>query len=617
VALWPSQLVKVRAGKRGSGWAVGHSGVLTALHVVRRHLANPYHPETNAKGIRCVAVTGGPAGEGLFDCAVVWRDEAADLTLLQIAEADRKRWWDRLIDEELTILAATGTDPIYDVSAIGFPDATLDSGAKRPDPDQPTGTLMPSSGVPGRVGFDVGTSTPKDHPLWQGLSGAAVREAVSGRLFAIVVQAVPERASRRLYASPLPDPDTDTEWTQALKQVGATPVLEDRYAPWARRFLACYDSAGRPWLVGQAPQLSDFGVRRARDDLAPSNRPYFPFVGRPEADGIEAALNAALANADAPRMILLVGEPAVGKSRLAAEVVTRMPPLAEYRLIRPVPTQTISDLPEVFRRGRVLLWLDDLHRYPPSYLEEQQVRNLLTNPQLIIVATILRESLGAYSQAQYRTGATDLLNDGTLIARVDISDNPTWYIREDTEPDEADAVRTALAAAAQAGVSLGEYLAACAEPPVVSPPSAADLDGLNKDQIQLLRTSVSTLEDLAARLKELDGATPLSGSRADVFTCAQRSLNRAKGQFRALDQKVSIEAWRPDRRWASRFSDALEQVTRDVQAVEAQWYRATAITRSGRSQQNSQLRSSVHELLGLLEERYPSVFPKDNNSRHR
>jgi hypothetical protein len=590
--------------------------LLTALHVVQRHLANPYHSETNPKGIRCVAVTGGPAGEGLFDCAVVWRDESADLTLLQITEADRKPWWDRLIDEELTILAATGTDPIYDVSAIGFPDATLDSGVKRPDPDQPTGTLLPSSGVPGRVGFDIGTSTPQDHPLWQGLSGAAVREADSGRLLAIVVQAVPDRAARRLYASPLPDPDTNPEWAEALKQVSAVPVLEDRYAPWARRFLACYDSAGRPWRVSQVPQLSDFGVRRARDDLAPNNRPYFPFVGRPEADGIEAALNAALAGIGAPRMILLVGKSAVGKSRLAAEVVTRMPALAEHRLIRPVPTESISDLPEVFRRGRVLLWLDDLHRYPPSYLEEQQVKNLLTNPQLIIVATILRESLDAYSQSQYRTGATDLLNDNALIARVDISETPTWHIREDAGPDEAGAARAALTAAARAGVGLVKYLAACAEP-VISLPSAADLDRLDKDQIRLLRTSVSTLEELATRLAELDGATPLSSSRADVFTCAQRSLNRAKGQFRALDQQVSIEAWRPDPRWASRFSDALEQVTRDVQAVEAQWYRASAITRSGRSQQNSQLRSSVCELLGLLKDQYPSLFANGDNRCHR
>ena len=171
-------------------------------------------------------------------------DEAADLALLQVANARRDVWWDRLIDEGLTVLTVTGTDPIYDVSAIGFPDATLATDANRPDPDQPTGTLLPSSGVPGRIGFDVSTSVPDDHPLWQGLSGAAIRDAASRRLFAIVAQAVPDRAARRLYASPLPDPDTDPGWAAALKQVGREPVLEDRYAPEARRFLTSHDPAG-------------------------------------------------------------------------------------------------------------------------------------------------------------------------------------------------------------------------------------------------------------------------------------------------------------------------------------------------------------------------------------
>src|SRR5215475_12976900 len=179
MAFWPPQLVKVRAGGRGSGWAIGHSGVLTALHVVRPYLANPHHPETNASGVRCLAVTGAPTGEDLFDCAVVWQGEAADLALLQIANGRRDVWWTRLIDEAPTVLAIPGTDPIYDVSAIGFPDATLAIDANRPDPNQPTGTLLPSSGIPGRIGFDVSTSVPDDHPLWQGLSGAAIRDAVS------------------------------------------------------------------------------------------------------------------------------------------------------------------------------------------------------------------------------------------------------------------------------------------------------------------------------------------------------------------------------------------------------------------------------------------------------
>jgi hypothetical protein len=391
------------------------------------------------------------------------RDKAADLALLQIAEDRRDAWWARLIDEAPTVLAAPGTDPVGDVSAIGFPDATLAADANRPDPDQPTGTLLPSSGVPGRIGFDVSTSTPDDHPLWRGLSGAAVREAVSGRLLAIVAQALPDRGARRLYASPLPDPDTDRIWAKALVQVGAAPVLEDRHAPEARRFLACHDPGGRPWRVGRVPQLSDFGVRRARDDLAPHDQPYFPFVGRPEADSVEAALNAGLASVDAPRIVLLVGESAVGKSRLAAEVVTRMPALAEYRFIKPAPSQRIGDLPEVFRKGRVLLWLDDLQRYLASGLDAQQARVLLTNAQLVIVATMLSESLRKLAESDFKTGATDLLTDDTLIVRIDITDTPSWSVADGAGRAEASVARSALAAAGDAGVGLGEYLAAYAQ----------------------------------------------------------------------------------------------------------------------------------------------------------
>jgi hypothetical protein len=462
MALWPPQLVKVRAGQRGSGWAIGRSGVLTAWHVVEPHLADPFHPAANPSGVHCLAVTSGPADEVTFDCTVVWQNEAADLALLQIVKDCRNVWKARLADEAATVLAAPGRDPVRDVSAIGFPDAALAADENRPDPDQLAGTLLPSSAVPGRVSFDVSTSTPEDHPLWRGLSGAAVREAGSGRLLAIVVQALPGRAARRLYASLLPDPGTDAGWAAALTKVEAAPVLEDRHAPEARRFLICHDPAGRRWRVDQVPQLGDFGVRRARADLTPDNQPYFPFVGRPEADRVETALNAALANVDAPRMVLLVGESAAGKSRLAAEVVRRMPALAEYRFIRPVPTERVGDLPEVFRQGRVLLWLDDLHRYLASGLDAHQARVLLANADLIIVATVLREKADELDSAGFKTAATDLLAE-VLIARIPIPDTSNWSIADDSDPADASVARAALAAAGHAGVGLGEYLAAYAE----------------------------------------------------------------------------------------------------------------------------------------------------------
>jgi arabinogalactan oligomer / maltooligosaccharide transport system substrate-binding protein len=458
VAFWPPQLVKVRAGQRGSGWAVGNSGVLTALHVVQPHLANPYHPETNPGGVRCLAVTGSSADDGPFDCAVVWQNEMADLALLQITEARRSVWWDRLIGEGLTDLAAPGTDPIRDMSAIGFPNATLDADANRPDPDQPTGTLLPGAGVPGRIGFDVDASTPDDHPLWRGLSGAAIRNDASGRLFAVVTQAVPDRAARRLYASPIPDPDTDPQWAAALKQVGAEPVLQDRYALEARRFLFSCDRAGRPWRVGHVPELADFGVRRARDDLTPPDQPYFPFVSRPEVERVAAAINAALTDGSARRIILLTGESAAGKSRLAAEVVTRMQALAEYRLIWPTWERPIGDLPEVFRRGPVLLWLDDLHRYLASGFNAQQAERLLTNRSLVVVATLQPQLLRTSNESGFQTGTANLLARDTLIARIDLDNSPKWSLDK-----EADLAHAAIAAADHANVGLGEYLAAYTE----------------------------------------------------------------------------------------------------------------------------------------------------------
>ncbi len=107
-------------------------------------------------------------------------------------------------------------------------------------------------------------------------------------------------------------------------------------------------------------------------------------------------------------------------------------------------------------------------------------------------------------------------------------------------------------------------------------------------------------------MAELDDATPLSGDFADVFTRAQRSLNQAKSQLLALDRQVSM-AW-PDTRWATTFGNKLQEVSRDIHAVEAQWDRVTSVTRSGRSEQNSRLRDSVDELLRVLKEQYPSLF---------
>ena len=140
-----------------------------------------------------------------------------------------------------------------------------------------------------------------------------------------------------------------------------------------------------------------------------------------------------------------------------------MPALAGYRFIKPAPTQRIGDLPEVFRRGRVLLWLDDLHRYLASGLDAQQARALLANTRLVIVATMLRERLREFTGSDFDPGATDLLTDDALIARIDLTDTPGWSIGDGADPADASVASAALAAASRVGVGLGEYLAAYEE----------------------------------------------------------------------------------------------------------------------------------------------------------
>jgi tetratricopeptide (TPR) repeat protein len=452
MADWPAQLVKVRAGQRGSGWAVGETGVLTALHVVRPHLQDPHDENTNPAGRVCNVETGGSAGANSFRCVVEWTDEAADLALLRVLEPKIAQWRARLVDEVTTILADAGTEPL-DVSAVGFPDVMLNKEANRPDPDQPVGTLLPASGIPGRLVFDVSTAWPDDHPLWSGMSGAAVRDRVLDRVVGVVTQIARDRKdARRLYASSIPDPAVDESWTAALRHVGAEPLLEARNAQTARRFLTCYDPAGRPWRVSGVPQLADFGVRRAREDA--SEHPYFPFVDRPDTAVVTAALSAALTDPAAPRFLLLVGESAAGKSRLAAHAVITSAALADYQFIKPRPGRSLSDLPREFRSGRALLWLDNLHNYPLHEVNQQWAQEILANPRLIVVATILRESLAALVRSGYDMDIAQLLTDKNLVARVDVSATPSW------ETSGNATAQAALTRARESNASLGEYLAA-------------------------------------------------------------------------------------------------------------------------------------------------------------
>ena len=184
--VWPPQFVKIRAGKRGSGWAVGEVGVLTARHVVANYISNPFNAVTNVDGIHCRVVTGGEPDSQTHECSIVWEDESRDLALIRVTEYV-EAWRERLTDEGATVLAAPGSEPIHDVTLIGFPNSTVDD-QRRTNPEQAMGILLPAGGPMGLMNLDIETKTPSESALWQGMSGAAVREPARARLLGIVAQ---------------------------------------------------------------------------------------------------------------------------------------------------------------------------------------------------------------------------------------------------------------------------------------------------------------------------------------------------------------------------------------------------------------------------------------------
>jgi hypothetical protein len=456
MAVWPPHLVKVRAAgkRRGSGWALGLHGVLTAWHVIKPHIDDPWEETTNPKGVRCWVEV---ADDVKLEASVAWFDEHLELAVLQVSERDRDRWHAWLFDEPATTLSGVGTDPITNVTATGFPDATLDD--RQTNPEQVVGSLLPGSGLPGRVALDIDSSVPPDVTLWHGMSGAVVRDS-NRRVLGIVTQALPDRARRRLHVAPLPELDEVQGWKLALESVAARPVVEAIDAPLARAWLQTCDPAGRPWRVRDIPDSEALGVRRPRTDIASSDDPYFPYLDRPEADDLAGALSAALAegsNNVAPKLVVLVGESAAGKSRLARTGVLSMPELANYRLVRPRFDRAFGDMPPSLCAGRVLLWLDDLHRYSVEGISEDSL-NVLLGDHGLALATIRRDRLRRMAASEFQSGLGKLIENPRRCHQIDIAESPNWRLSGAADL-QIQAVRTANAA----GIGLGEYLAAYKE----------------------------------------------------------------------------------------------------------------------------------------------------------
>ena len=264
------RLVKVRAGRRGSGWAIGTRGVLTARHVLKRFLAGEEES--------CV-VTADPApGAPVFDCEVTWDDADRDLAVLRICQDDQVAAWSAAVSRGGPVVLAEPGSRAVNGDAVGYPDAVLDQ--RVPQPELAPGKLLPAQGVlSGRMPFDVDASVPADWRLWEGMSGAALRDG-SGRVLGVVIEVDPDRAQRRLYVAILPDPNLDTGFADALIAVGAPPAVQADDAPANRELLVLLDPGGRPYTVAAVPDLAGFGTRRSRTDVDTHGDPYYPYIHR-------------------------------------------------------------------------------------------------------------------------------------------------------------------------------------------------------------------------------------------------------------------------------------------------------------------------------------------------
>ncbi|MCF3129113.1 trypsin-like peptidase domain-containing protein [Streptomyces olivochromogenes] len=153
------------------------------------------------------------------DCTVRWSDPWHDVALLEVVDP---RWH---APECPCELADIGDHPLA-CDVVGFPESEV-----RPEGDRETehasGRLMSAGGARGgSVRFDVDSTSPERPELWQGMSGALVRDE-SGRLVAVITDAHKGRERRRLLATAITD-ITDTEgFSEAFRDVGQEPQLAE------------------------------------------------------------------------------------------------------------------------------------------------------------------------------------------------------------------------------------------------------------------------------------------------------------------------------------------------------------------------------------------------------
>ena len=386
------RLVKVRAGERGSGWAIGTCGVLTAHHVIK-----PFLEGTTES---CLVAVDPHRDAVAFDCVVEWHDAERDLALLRVHRPDQRADWSAaLAAADRVVLAEPGSDPTPG-EVVGYPNAALEQAA--------------AGALSGRMAFDVDVSVPDKAQLWKGISGAAVRDAAHHRILGVITDAETGRQQRRLYTSVLPNPAADPALHAALSAVGQQAVLEAPEAPTNRELLSLLAPTGRPWTARAVPELGDLGTRRSRRDIDTRGNPYYPYIARDIDDELRAALDRRVAGGER-RALVLVGEAMAGKTRTLAAALHAHDPLGDWPLLRPHQSAPLRRVVGG-GRSRAVIWLDDVTGYTNGL--DEALRALLATPDRVLLATLRTDELRLLQERPEMRSTWDVLTDDTVVEQL-------------------------------------------------------------------------------------------------------------------------------------------------------------------------------------------------------
>jgi TPR repeat protein len=292
---------------------------------------------------------------------------------------------------------------------------------------------------------------------WAGMSGAVV---VAGDVVVgVVARHNLAEGAGSLSVTPLdaieglPAARAAEFWAALGRDADGLRLLPD--AAFGER-LAGLSPAGRPWRVADVGDLAIFGVRKARQDVDRRGNEFFPYVAWHADTAVREGLRRRVEGTDT-RVLLLVGEPMAGKSRIGAEAVRSCPGLAHRRLLIPKPGTPLDSLGGLVDAEGAVLWLDDLDRHAAS-LNGTVVDGWRARPGLVVVATIRRDRMAALRSDSELRAAWDVLFDDQRIERLDIDSH--W---DTTDQAGLVAVDPTVRDKVADGQSLGKVLAAAEE----------------------------------------------------------------------------------------------------------------------------------------------------------